>query len=252
MRRVAIAITAAAFALVGPRLNAPQNRAAGEAFVYEPPEGFVRVMDAPSVNADEETEWVHPATAGRMIAPRIHVKRSKTLTTVEPADLAKIAAGMPAVLEESGITWTDVRQETRTRADGARVGLIEGECTKKSDDLAPGAGAVIAPRPDSGVKVRYRRLLFLFPTDEGSAFATAIYGKDEMARWQPELEATIAKTKGVAVRVMPSPPWMYAAWGGAGLVMAWLVASLMQKRDGSSDAKADEATNADEAKDADA
>jgi hypothetical protein len=61
---------------------------------------------------------------------------------------------------------------------------------------------------------------------------TALYGNTEVARWQPVLEATIAKAHGVALRVPPPPNWMYFAWGGAGLVIGWLISSLaLRKRE---------------------
>src|SRR5690349_17386953 len=123
MRRAAIAVTAVAFAVLGPRLTAPHDRAAGEPFVYEAPEGFTSSGDPTS---DGEREWVHALTPGRAMAARVTVKQVRKSGNVESADLAKIAEGMPAVLASSGVTWTTLRQETRTRADGTRVGLIEG------------------------------------------------------------------------------------------------------------------------------
>ena len=239
MRRAVVVVVAVALAVVGPRFSAPHDRASGEAFAYEPPAGFAAPKESEGETAKavldakgDEREWVHTLTPGHVVAPRLHLRQSKTKSTVEPADLAKIAEGMPAVLAESGVTWKDVRQETRTRADGTRVGLIEGECTKKVDDtssVAPFAppGATLAA---SQVKIAYRRLLFVFPTDDGSAFTTAIYGQDEIGKWQPELEATIGTAHGVALRVPPPPGWMYLAWGGAGAVLAWLTVSLVSRR----------------------
>jgi hypothetical protein len=141
------------------------------------------------------------------------LKRTKGGGTVEPSDLAAIARGMPEVLAASGLTWTDVRHETRVRADGARVGLIEGVCVN-----ANGA--------------EYRRLFFVFPVDGGTVITTSLYGTGEAAKWQPVLEATIARAHGVARRMPPPPNWMVLAWGGAGLVLGWLVSSLaLRKRD---------------------
>jgi hypothetical protein len=217
MRRVALVVTAVLFAVVGPRLSAPHDRAAGEAFVYEPPEGFVEAKDA---GKTDEREWVHVATGNMQLAPRITLKLTKTTGTVEPADLAKIASGMPGVLEPSGVTWSDVRHEMRTRSDGTRVGLIEGRCEKKTEEILPGIQG----------KLEYRRLIFVFPIDGGTAITTALYGNDEVEKWQPVVESTLLKAHGVALRVPPPPGWMYLAWAGAGLVLAWLTVSLVEKR----------------------
>jgi hypothetical protein len=204
MRRAVVVLTAVLAAFLGPRISAPRDRAAGESFVEAKGE---------AKQGDEDQEWVHPTTSPLQVTPRIMLKRSKSGGTVEPSDLATIASGMPQVLEPSGVTWTDVRHETRTRSDGTRVGLIEGECVNKND-------------------VRYRRLFFVFPVDGGTVITTALYGNTEVARWQPVLEATIAKAHGVALRVPPPPNWMYFAWGGAGLVIGWLISSLaLRKRE---------------------
>jgi hypothetical protein len=218
MRRAAIGITAVLFAVIGPRLSAPHDRAAGEAFVFEPPEGFTEARSADAKG--EEREWVHPATGNTQLAPRITLKLTKTTGTVEPADLAKIASGMPGVLESSGVTWTDVRHEMRTRPDGTRVGLIEGDCAKKTEEILPGIQG----------KLQYRRLIFVFPIDGGTAITTALYGNDEVAKWQPVVESTLMKAHGVALRVPPPPGWMYLAWAAAGLVLGFLAVSLVEKR----------------------
>lgn len=225
MRRVVLAVTTVVFAVVGTRLSAPQDRKAGEPFVFEPPAGFTRVTDDPAKAVLEETagekQWTHPPKSVLGITPRVHLSESKKGGTVEAEDLARIADGMPSILEPNGVTWTDVRRETRTRSDGARVGLIEGACTKKGDPPLLGGPAPV---------VHYRRLLFVFPTDEGAAVTTAVYGKDEIATWQPAFEATIATARGVAVRVPPPPGWMYFAWGAAGLVIGWLAQALVARR----------------------
>jgi hypothetical protein len=225
MQRIVVVVIACLFAAVGPRLGGPRDRSAGEPFVYQPPEGFVLDKGDPAKALNDDTgardrEWVHPATFGHSIAPRIHLSPSTKGGTVEAADLARISEGMPAMLEPTGVSWSEVRRETRTRSDGARVGLIEGECTKAAEAL--GAGTV---------NVKYRRLLFVFPTDEGSAVTTAVYGTDETATWQPAFESSIDKARGVALRVPAPPTWMYVAWGAAGAVLAWLAASLKAKRD---------------------
>ena len=228
MRRIAVVVIAVAFGILGPRFTAPRDRAAGQPFVYEPPEGFKPDVDTAAGPKDvngstevRERSWKYTRPAETVVVPRLHLSVSNKRGSVEPADLAKIAEGMPAMLAENGVTWTDVRHETRTRADGARVGIIEGESTKKVTELTL-AGA-------NPATLRYRRLLFVFPTDEGAALTTAVYGKDEVAKWQPIFEATIDKAKGVALRVPSPPEWMYFAWGGAGLVLGWLGTALIPK-----------------------
>ena len=212
MRRVVIVGSVLLAAVLGPKLTAPRDRAAGEPFAFEPPAGFVEAKGE-AKQGDEDEEWFYPTTNVLAVTPRITLKRTRSGGTVEPADLAQIASGMPQVLEASGVTWTDVRHETRTRADGTRVGLIEGECVNKNN-------------------ARYRRLFFVFPVDGGTVITTSLYGTGEVAKWQPALEGTIVKARGVALRVPPPPNWMYLAWGGAGLVIGWLVAALvLRKRD---------------------
>jgi len=228
MRRIAVVVIAVAFGLLGPRLSAPRDRAAGQPFVYEPPQGFTLDVDTASdpkdLNGSAETReraWKYARQTDGPLVPRLHLSVSKKRGSVEPPDLAKIAEGMPAMLAENGVTWTDVRHETRTRADGTRVGIIEGESTKKVDPLTLGG---VTP-----TTLRYRRLLFVFPTDDGAALTTAVYAKDEVAKWQPVLEATIETAKGVALRVPNPPEWMYFAWGAAGLVLGWLGTALIPK-----------------------
>lgn len=221
MRRASIAVSAVACAFLGPRLTAPHDRPATEPFSYQAPDGFTAGAEL----ADGEREWSHAVTPGRAMPARVTVKRLRKGGNVEPADLTKIADGMPGVLAPSGVSWTTIRQETRTRADGTRVGLIEGECTKKTEEM-PVVGELT---------LTYRRLMLVFPTDDGTALATALYGKDEIVLWQPAFEATIGTSRGVALRVPPPPGWMHLAWGGAGGVIAWLATGLLGRK---ADAKA--------------
>jgi hypothetical protein len=223
MRRLVIAGIVVGFAILGPRLSAPQDRRAGEAFVYEAPEGFAASKVGPSGEplGEGETLWEHAPLPGHTTKALVHLKRSKMGGTVEPADLAKLAEGMPEMLRPLGLTWKDVRQETRTRPDGARVGLIEGDSLARGPEDFAGGGPV---------QVHQRRLLFLFPTDEGTALTTAVFAKEELGTWGPALEATIGKARGVAVRQPPPPQWMHFAWGGAGLVLALLGNALAKGR----------------------
>ena len=217
MRKTATAVIALASALLGPRLSSPHDHAAGAPFSYDPPEGFT---SAGPVTADGAMEWLHPTTAGHAMASRITLKELRKSGNVERSDLDVIAGGMPAVLEPSGVSWTTIRVETRTRADGARVGLIEGESSKKTDTV-PGVGDVM---------LTYRRLMLVFPTDQGTALVTALYGKDEIAQYQPVFENTINTAHGVAFRAPPPPPWMNVAYGIAGAVLAWFGLSLIGRR----------------------
>lgn len=217
MRKTAIVVVAVLAALVGPRFSAPHDRAAGASFEYQVPEGFAAQTPPPT---DGSVEWSRPVTPGHALAPRVTMKKLRKGGNVEPSDLQVIASGMPGVLGSSGVTWSTMRQETRQRADGTRFGLIEGECTKKSDDV-PGLGEMV---------LTYRRLMLVFPTDDGTALVTALYGKDEIDRWQPVFEGTALTAKGVALRVPPPPPWMHGAWGLAGLVLAWLGSALWERR----------------------
>lgn len=220
MRRAVTVVAAVAFAFLGPRLTTPQDRSAAEPFAFEPPAGFVDAKDDPgSLEPNVERAWVHPV-AGIGFAPRIFLTRSKQGGTVESSDLTRLAQGMPAMLEQHGLSWTDVRHETRTRADGAHVGLIEGDCEKKLE-LSGGAPGLL----------RYRRLHLVFPVNGGgTVIVTALYPKEDASKWAPILEATIGTTKGVAVR-LPSPPaWLLGAWAGAGALVGWLVAAMMTKK----------------------
>lgn len=212
------------FALVGPWLMVPRSEPAGEPFVYVPPDGFVENVgqsvgpvdmtgQAPKLTRppEGEREWiaVAPSGVGRADRPasgglslpmvRLTLAHSATMGTVEPADLKRIADGMPAMLAAEGVTWKLVRTETRERADGARVGLIEGECTKGS--------------------IAYRRLMLAFPDDTGLSVVVAVYGDDDATRWQAPIEASIATARGVAKRRPAPPPWMRGAWGAGGLVL---------------------------------
>lgn len=212
MRRAVVVVTALFAAFLGPRVTAPHDRPAGEPFSYEPPEGFIEAKGE-AKQGDEDQEWLYPTKNVLAVTPRITLKHSKNGGSVEPSDLATIASGMPGVLEPSGVTWKDVRHETRTRPDGTRVGLIEGECVNKND-------------------ARYRRLFFVFPVDGGTVITTAFYGTADIAKWQPALEATITKAHGVALRVPPPPAWMYGAWAGAGVLIGTLASALVfRKRD---------------------
>lgn len=234
-----VVLTAVAFAAIGPRLVGHHDKAAGTPFVYQPPSGFAPKADgaasgtmepidmtgktAPKpklVRPEGEREWTHPPATPTSFVPTVTLNHSATRGLVEDSDLAKIEAGFPEMFANEGITWKPIRRETRTRADGARVGLIEGDCTKTKAEIVPGFAGTL----------HYRRLIFVFPDDMGSSIVTALYGIDEVGKWQPAFESTIDEAHGVATRVPPPPGWMYAACGAAGLLLGWLVFSFVASR----------------------
>jgi hypothetical protein len=228
-RAIVVLIVAALFAIAGPLFTSPRPRAAGTAFVYEPPDGFKPPKDKPK-DADGAEVWVFEESApvmGRGMAlpaanpnpPSVVLTHSTKQMSVEERDLAKLAEAMPSAFE--ACTWVHRRHELRTRADGARVGMIEGDCDKELDLSAFGL-------PSKTIK--QRKLQLMFPDDEGTSIVTASYPTEQASRWEPLFEATIGKAKGVATRTPPPPPWMYAAWGAAGLVIGWLASALMMKR----------------------
>lgn len=212
MRRAVVLVTTVLFAIVGPRLLSPQDRSAGRPFGYVPPDGFVARPSPEGSSADAKL-WVFAASEGASFVPRVVVTHSSLGGTVEGEDLGRLASGMPKVFSDSGISWALRRQETRTRADGARVGVLEGDCVRALP-----------------VETRYRVLQLVFPDDQGSSIATASYPAEEANRWEPLFEASIARAEGVAVRVPPPPAWLYVASGVAGLVLGALTVALVARR----------------------
>jgi hypothetical protein len=209
-------------ALLGPKLVAPSSsRRAGGPFEYEPPENFVVV----NADVDGAKAWVleDPETLSmnakkeRVALVRVVLHHSDKEMSVEEADLAKLASQMGAAFE-SACTWTHRRHELRTRADGARVGLIEGDCDR---DVDMGA---------STQKLRSRKLQLMFPDDTGTWIATASYPTEQAARWEPLFEATIGKARGVAVRAPAQPGWMHFAAGFAAFILAWFASALIVKK----------------------
>lgn len=227
-RAIVVLIVALLFVVIGPLLTSPRGKSAGTSFVYEPPEGFKHPTE--KVKGAEGAEvWVFdeplPAIAPMMNPvrnpnpPTVVVTHSTKEMSVEERDLAKLVEDMPSAFE--GCTWVHRRHELRARADGARVGMIEGDCDRQVDLTAFGL-------PTKTIK--QRKLQLMFPDDEGTSIVTASYLTEQAARWEPLFEATIGKAKGVATRTPPPPSWMYAAWGVAGLAIAWLATALVQRR----------------------
>lgn len=226
-RAIVVLIVALLFTIVGPLLTSPRGKSAGTAFVYEPPEGFKHPTE--KIKGAEGAEvWVFEEgvpsgpfqnPVRNPNPPTVVVTQTAKEMSVEERDLAKLVEDMASAFE--GCTWVHRRHELRTRADGARVGIIEGDCDKELDLSAFGL-------PTKTIK--QRKLQMMFPNDDGTAIVTASYLSETASRWEPLFEATIGKAKGVATRTPPPPPWMYAAWGGAGLVIAWLATALAAKR----------------------
>ena len=212
-------------AVVGPRLVGPHDRSAGAPFVYEPPDGFVQANDAAS-DKEGARVWVQAASTestllGRrgFATPRVVLTHSNKEMSVEEAELARLAEEMPKAFE--GLcTWVHRRHEMRVRADGARVGLVEGDCDHEADADAVWSGAAA---------VKSRKMQLMFPDDTGTWIATASYPTEEATRWEPLFEATIGKARGVAVRVPAPPIWIRIVWAAAGAVLAWLATALFMR-----------------------
>ena len=160
-----------------------------------------------------------PSCTGSSTPPSVVLTHTEKQMSVEERDLAKLAEDMPAVFENC--SWVHRRHELRTRSDGARVGIIEGDCDHDIELSHLG----LPPKT-----IKQRKLQLMFPDDAGTTIVTASYPTEQATRWEPLFEATIAKAKGVATRVPPPPPWMYLAWGGAGLVLGWLAGALLAKK----------------------
>lgn len=220
------ALVAGMAALIGPRVVGPANRSAGTPFVYEPPEGFVPAKDVKGAESEGASVWIHEGAENKRfdgsivdrkaLATRIILNHSNKEMSVEEADLGKLVSEMPKAFEGM-CNWVHRRHELRVRSDGARVGLIEGDCDREVDLSALGL-------PSQPVKMR--KLQLMFPDDEGTSIVTASFPTDQASQWEPLLEASIGKAKGVATRAPAPAPWTYGAWAAAGGVLGWLAAAL--------------------------
>lgn len=209
-------VVAITFALAGPRLVGPQNRPASEPFTYVAPDGFKELpAKSTRVEASGAKAWElpdEPATE----RPSVVVTHSAVNMQVDEPNLAKMVVDMPNAFEEC--TWVHRRHEMRTRSDGARVGLIEGDCNREIDLTVAGM---------RNIKASSRKMQLVFPENEGSSIATISYPTDKATRWEPLFEESIGKAKGVATRVPPAPNWQLVVWGAAGLVLGWLLAKVI-------------------------
>lgn len=214
-------------AILGPRVVGPRSHAANAAFVYEPPQGFVPVKDANVGEAEDARVWIHEAADKRnfdgsladrkALSTRIILNHSTKEMSVEARDLAKLVEEMPKAFE--GLcSWRHRRHELRVRADGARVGVIEGDC-----DHAVDLGAIGLPAQP----VKTRKLQLMFPDDQGTSIVTASYPTDQAARWEPVIEATVSTARGAATRAPAPAPWVHGAWAAAGAVLGWLGTAIL-------------------------
>jgi hypothetical protein len=151
---------------------------------------------------------------------RAVVTHSNKEMAVDEVELARVTTEMAKAFEDV-CQWEHRRHEMRVRPDGARVGLIDGDCDQEID-----LGAFGLPK----TKVRSRKLQLIFPDDSGTSIVTISYPTEQAARWEPVFEATIAKARGVATRVPSPPPWMYLAFGVAGAILAWLATALFARK----------------------
>lgn len=194
--------------------------------MFEPPAGLL-LAKGPAAGA---TVWVQdtspPNAAGvrndRVSLVRVVLTHSEKQTSVDEAELGKLAVEMPKAFDEC--PWTHRRHESRARPDGARVGLIEGDCDRSID-----LGALGLPAQ----KVRTRKLQLVFPDDTGTSIVTASYPTDEAPRWEPAIESAIDRSTGVAVRAPAVPSWTYAAWAVAGLILGWFATAIGLGREAS-------------------
>lgn len=215
-----VAVFAVVAGLAGPRLVAPSSRPAGGAFEYVPPDGFHDIpassakIDAPGARAWEHA--VDDAPGGAVVV----VHHSAMKMQVDEPSLAQMAADMPRAFEDCA--WVHRRHETRVRPDGARVGLIEGDCDRDIDLDALGLSKKTA---------KLRKLQLVFPDDDGTSIATVSYPTSHAERFEPMFEASVDRAKNVALRVPPPPAWTHVAWGLGALVLGGLAAALIGKKE---------------------
>lgn len=210
-------------ALVGPRLFGDQSKPASEPFAYVPPDGFVAksaVGSAKAADTPGAKAWELPASdPGKLPTALIVVHHTAVNMQVDEPSLGKMSQEMAPVFEDC--TWEHSRHEMHMRSDGARVGLIEGDCWAEIDLTAVGG---------EKKRVETKKLQLIFPENEGSSIATISFPKEQAAKLEPVFEATMDRAKGVATRVPMPPIWEYGAFGVAGLVLGRLFAALVLKK----------------------
>ncbi len=189
---------------VGARLTAPHERPAGAAFVYTPPAGFVPAdpeRDRALLGdlARDSSVWLRPGADKDGYVPRVTVVHTSKHASFDDDDMDHAVKGMPEMFAQDGVVWSEVRHGSHVRPDGARYGLIEGDCKKGP--------------------AHYRTLQLAFPDDTGASIVTASFSSEAAPTWEPIFEASVEGAKGIARRSEPPPLWMYIVWGvGAGIM----------------------------------
>lgn len=200
-------------ATLGPRITSPQDVPAGVPFEYVPPKGFVledKTQTQAILGAEAaEKIWVHPIVGGYV--PNVTLVTTRKSAVTDPKELDHLVEGMPGMFSSGGITWTEVRHELRSRPDGSRVAIIEGQCEKGT--------------------LKYRSMQMVFPHDTGTAIVTASFPIDDAQRWERDFEESVTASKGVAVRRPAPAPWVHAAWGVGAATIAYLGLALRGKKD---------------------
>jgi hypothetical protein len=196
---------------IAPRVTGPSDAPAREAFAYVPPPGFAPLEDAkakalPGGQALLRA-WSQKSNATSTYTPNITLAHAAQAMAVEDRDLGELARQMPTIFAAGGTTWREVRHGRRVRADGAHVGLIEGECSQ---------GAL-----------QFRSIQIIFPDDTGTSIVTGSFPLDQADKLEAPFEATIADAKGVAKRVGPIALWRYAAWAIAGGILAYFSLAMI-------------------------
>jgi len=215
VRYTPVVLVAAVAAFVGPQATSAHDRPANAPFVFTPPEGFEPasgdVVKAALGTAPEGMMkvWI-VAEIGVATTPNITLTVTDKTPHLEEEDMRALAAGMPSVFSPKGGVWTEVRHETRRRVDGSRVGILDGALVRGES--------------------KKRVLQIVFPTDTGAALVTATVPADELPKWEPKLDASIASATGVAVRAPKPAPWLYFAWAVAGGVLAYLTLALFARK----------------------
>jgi hypothetical protein len=202
---VALAL-AAAFAWVGPMLTGPRDKPAGEPFVYQPPPGFLKVGEAEKkrIAAQAIEVWAH---AMDVTVVQTH---TPTKSALSGREIAGLSEGMRVVFAGTCTSWQHVGHESRPLPSGARVGIVEGDCTKPEQP--------------------FRTLQLAFPVDDGTAIVTALFPSKDEKRWMPLFDKSIVTAKGLAVRGTSAPGWMHVVWGAGVFFVVMIGSALVRKR----------------------